>query len=55
MAAASGSRKRPRDDGAAPEDFTDVYIEGLPYAATEDEIRELLSTAGTVSSLRLPR
>jgi len=32
-----------------------VYIEGLPYASNEEEVRRLFATAGTVSDVRLPR
>lgn len=32
-----------------------VYIEGLPYNASEDDIREFFSSVGSIVAVRLPR
>lgn len=32
-----------------------VYIQGLPFTATEEDVRQFLSEAGTIVSMRLPK
>ena len=32
-----------------------IYIQGLPFSATEDEVRKLFESCGTIVSIRLPR
>ena len=49
-----GQRKRSRETAEA-EASCDIYVEGFPYTATEDEIRELFGACGEITSLRLPR
>lgn len=48
------ARKRTRDESSEAAG-TDMYIEGIPYASTEEEIRALFADCGEITSLRAPR
>ena len=45
---------RTNADGVYNNDRT-VYIQGLPFGATEDDVRSLFESAGSIESIRLPR
>ena len=43
------------EPSAVPEVDRTVYVEGIPYEASEASIREFFSSAGKIQELRLPR
>lgn len=56
-AAAKASANETRKSGSAAsatEDCT-VYVEGIPYTCTENDLREFFRSCGTVLDVRMPR
>jgi len=48
-------RKRGDDDTAGDGGAHTIYLEGLPYTSTEDDIRKFLDGCGTITDVRAPR
>ncbi len=48
------ARKRSRDE-SQEQAGTDIYIEGIPYASSEEELKALFAECGEITSLRAPR
>jgi nucleolin len=51
---ASSAKKRAVDTSHDSNEITSVYVRGLPWRATEDEIHDFFSTCGTIQTVEQP-